>query len=72
MCYLFKLLVLTFFYNIYINQNKYFKKMNYFVFTINKVNKHQVSRKWFTKTDTKHLQSDALRTNTNTTRSMVH
>ena len=38
------------------------KKRNYFVFIIHQVNKHGVSRKWFTEADIKHFQSGALRT----------
>ena len=29
-------------------KNKYVKKRNYFVFIIHRVNKHGVSRRWFT------------------------
>ena len=45
MYYLLKLLVLLFLYNIYVNQNNYVKKGNYFVFIINQMNKHGVSRR---------------------------
>ena len=54
MCYLLKLLVFTFLYNIHVNQNKYVKEINYFVFIIHQVNKHGVSRRWFTEADIKH------------------
>ena len=36
------------------------------------MNKHGVSRRWFTKADVKHFKSGALRTTTNITRSMVN
>ena len=48
------------------------KKINYFVFIIHKVNKHRVCRRWFTETNVKDFKSGALRTITNTTRSMVN
>ena len=72
MCYLLKLLELTFLYNIHVNYNKYVKKRNYFVFIIHQVNKHGVSRRWFTEADVKHFKSVALRTTTNITRTMVN
>ena len=71
MCYLLKLLVRTFLYHIYVNQNKYVKEINYFVFIIHQGNKHAVSRLWFTEKDAKHFKSGALRTITNITRSTV-
>ena len=46
------------------------KKRNYFVFIIHQVNKHGVSTNWFTEADGKHFRSSALRTITNTIRSM--
>ena len=36
------------------------------------MNKHRVSRKWFTEADVKHFRSGALRTITDITRSMVN
>ena len=39
---------------------------NYFVFMINKMNNHWVSRGWFTETDVKSFKSGALWTITNT------
>ena len=35
------------------------------VFIIHRVNKHAVSRRWFTETDVKHFKSSALRIITN-------
>ena len=40
------------------------KKRNFF-FIINQLNKHGVSRRWFTENDVKHLRSGALRIITN-------
>ena len=57
MYYLLKLLVLLFLYNIYVNQNNYVKKGNYFVFIINQMNKHGVSRRQLTETAVKHFRS---------------
>ena len=48
------------------------KKINYFVFTINQVNNHGVSKRWFTETDVKYFKSILLETTTNITRSMVN
>ena len=44
------------------------KKRNYFVFNMHQLNKHVVSRGWFTETDFKHFESVALRTITNITK----
>ena len=50
MCFLLKLLVLVFLYNIHVNQNKSICiDKNYLVFIIHQVSKHGVSRYWFTK-----------------------
>ena len=57
MYYLLKLLVLLFLYNIYVNQNNYVKKGNCFVFIINQMNKHGVSRRQLTETAVKHFRS---------------
>ena len=43
-------------------------KINYFVL----VNKHGVSKRWFTEVDVKDFQSDALRAITNIIRSRVN
>ena len=51
--------------------NIYVKKINYFVFIIHQVNKHGVSRRWFTEADVKDFKSGALRTIPNITRGMV-
>ena len=67
-----KLLVLTFSYNIYVNENKYVKRRNYFVFIIHQLNKHGVSRRWFTEAYLKDFESGALRPITNITWSMVN
>ena len=63
MCYLLKFLVLTFSCNIQVNQNKYVKKRNYFVFTIHQVNKHGVCRRWFTEADVKDFKGGILNSN---------
>ena len=63
--------MLTFFYNILVNENKHVKKRNYFVLIIHQVSKHGVSRRWFTEADVKHFKSGTLRTITNITRIMV-
>ena len=55
-----------------ININKYVMKRNHFVFIIHQVNTHGVSRRWFTETHVQSFKSRALRTITNTTRSMVN
>ena len=52
--------MLNFSYNVHINQNKYVKKINYFVFNINHVNIHGVSRRLFTETNVKRFKSGAL------------
>ena len=70
--YMVKLLVLYFIYDTYVNQNKYVKKKNHFVFTIHHVNKDGVSRRGFTVTDVKHYKSGALRAIKNITSSMVN
>ena len=61
------------FYAIYmwIKINVYVKK-NYFVFIIHEVNKHGVSRRWFTEADVKNFKTGALRIITNLTRSLVN
>ena len=56
----------------YIKTNTYVKKTNYFVFTMHQVNKHGVSRRWFTEADIKGFKSGTLRTITNITRCMVN
>ena len=40
----------------------YVKKANYLFFVIQQVNKHGVSRRWFTETDIKDVKSGALET----------
>ena len=63
--YLLYLILLPFLYDIYVNQNKYVKKRNYFVFIIHQVNKDGVSRRWFAETGVKFFKSDSLRTSAN-------
>ena len=46
----------------------YVKKINYYVFIIHQVNKHGVSRRWYTDADVKDFKRGALRTTTNITR----
>ena len=53
-----KSLALIFLLNIHV------KKINYFVFIVHQVNKHGVSRRWFTEADVKDFKSGALRTTT--------
>ena len=48
------------------------KKINYFVFIIQQVNNHGLSRRWVTETDNKHFKSGALEIITNITRNMVN
>ena len=48
------------------------KKINYFVFIIQQVNNHGLSRRWVTETDVKHFKSGALEIITNITRNMVN
>ena len=78
MCYSLKLLVLSFLCDICmcvyicVNWNKYVKKINYFVFIIQQLNNHGVSRRWFTETDVKHFKSGGLGIITNITRNMVN
>ena len=55
----------------YIKINMSIKKINYFVFVVHQVNKHVVSRRWFTKADVRYFKSGALKTIPNITRSMV-
>ena len=50
----------------------YLNYLIYFVFTIHHVNKHGVSRRWFTEADVKHFKIGTLRTITNITRCMVN
>ena len=51
---------------------KYLRKRNYFIFIILQVNKHGVSRRWFTEADVKHFKTGALRAIINITRSMIN
>ena len=51
--------------DIYVNENRYVKKRNYFVFIKHQVNIHGVSRRWITETDVKHFKSGTLRAITN-------
>ena len=53
-------------------KKKYVTKRNYFVFVTHQVNKHGVSRRWFTEANVEHFKSGALKTITNITRSMVN
>ena len=41
------------------------RRFNYFVFIINQVNNHGLSRRWIADTEIKHLKSGAFRTITN-------
>ena len=42
----------------------YVKKINYFVSIIHQVNKHGISRRWFTEADVKDFKSGVLRPTT--------
>ena len=64
--------MLTFLYDIYVNQNIFIKKTTYFVFIIHQMNKHGVSRTYFTETDVTHFKSGTLKTIKNITMSMVN
>ena len=59
--------MLTFSYNIHVI-NAYVKKKNCFVFIIHQVNKHGITRGWFTEAGVTDFKSGALRTTPNVTR----